>query len=229
MKPYYEDDHVTLYHGDCREVTAWLDADVLVTDPPYGMAYRSNRVAGRGGPLVAGDADVSVRDATLSVWGHGPALVFGTWKVDRPTATRQVLVWDKSEGNGTGALLWSPWGMSHEEIYVLGDWPPVVPGGRRREGGKPARGPGVLRVANYNTQAVDRPDHPTPKPIELMEHLIAKCPPGSVADPFAGSGSTLVAAKRLGRKAIGVELDERYCEIAARRLAQGVLDFGTAS
>jgi DNA modification methylase len=222
-EPYYSDDLVTLYHGDCREVTDWLEADVLVTDPPYGMAYAS-----RTGATIANDATLAARDAALAAWGARPALMFATWKVERPATTRQVLIWDKSEGNGTGALLWSPWGMSHEEVYVLGEWPPVAPGGRWREGGKPAREAGVLRVANYNTQALDRPDHPTPKPVGLMERLIAKCPPGTIADPFAGSGSTLVAAKNLGRRAIGVELDERYCEIAAKRLAQDTLFGGAA-
>ena len=221
MTPYYADDLVTLYHGDCREIAVWLDADVLVTDPPYGMAYVS-----RGGQRIAHDATTSVRDAALRMWGSRTALLFGTWKVPRPTATRQVLIWDKSQGNGTGAMVWSPWGMSHEEIYVLGEWPAVRPGGRWREGGNPARESGVLRVLNYNTQASARPDHPTPKPTALMERLIEKCPPGAIADPFAGSGSTLVAARNLGRRAIGVEIEERYCEIAARRLAQQPLPLG---
>ena len=223
--PYYSDEWVTLYHGDCREVTEWLAADVLVTDPPYGMAY-----ADRQGETIANDETTDARDHAIAAWGElRPALVFGTWRVARPTGVRQVLVWDKSQGNGMGGGSTSPWGLSHEEIYLLGRWPAITPGGRAREGGTPQRESGVLRVANYNTQDTDRPDHPTPKPIALMERLIAKCPPGTVADPFAGSGSTLVAAKRLGRKAIGVELDERYCEIAAKRLAQGVLDFGASA
>ena len=224
MSIYYQDENVTLYHGDCREVDAWLAADVLVTDPPYGMGYES-----RTGESIVNDATTDVREAALSAWGTRAALLFGTWKVERPAGTKQLLIWDKSEGNGTGALLWSPWGMSHEEIYVLGEWPPVVPGGRWREGGQPAREPGVLRVANYNTQSAIRPDHPTPKPIALMERLLRRCPPGVIADPFAGSGSTLVAARNLGRSAIGVEMEEKYCEVIAKRLDQYALDFGGVS
>ena len=136
------------------------------------------------------------------------------------------MVWDKGDSPGMGALD-LPWGLSHEEIYIIGNgWPKLPNGGRRREGGTPRRDPSIIRATLLNSQAADRPDHPTPKPVALMSALIAKCPPGVIADPFAGSGSTGVAAKALGRKAILVELEERYCEIAARRLAQDVLDFG---
>lgn len=225
MKPYYQDDLVTLYHGDCREVTEWLAADVLVTDPPYGMAYRDR--LGRHDP-IAGDSDTSTRDAILDSWGTGPALVFGTWRVPNPAGVKNVLIWDKGTDLGMGAS--TPWGLSHEEIYVLGAWPPLVPGGRVREGGQPSRVPSVLRVTKPNNASIGRVlEHPTPKPVGLMERLVDRCPPGTIADPFAGSGSTLVAAKALGRKVIGVELEERYCEIIAARCAQDAFDFGGAA
>ena len=215
--PYYQDDSVTLYHGDCLELAdLWTVADVLVTDPPYGMAYESNRNRDKRnvklGRPVAADNSTEARDEALALWGEGPALVFGRWSQPRPAATRTRLVWDKCV-QGTGDLS-IPWGPTDEEVYVLGS------------GFVGPRSPNVLRVQMLMSNDGARPDHPTPKPVALMEALIAKCPPGVIADPFAGSGSTLVAAKALGRKAIGVELEERYCEIAARRLAQDVLDFG---
>lgn len=228
IAPYYEGDLVTLYHGDCREITAWLDADVLVTDPPYGMGYVSNaRVRRTRMDAIAGDDSTAARDLVLDAWGSRPALTFGTWKIQKPAGVKVTLTWDKGPSVGSGDIT-MPWGLSTEEIYVTGNWPPIAAGGRAREGGTPARSVSVLRVANYNTQAPDRPNHPTPKPVSLMELLLVKCPPGVVSDPFAGSGSTLLAAKNLGRRAIGVELDERYCEIAAKRLAQDTLFGGVA-
>lgn len=228
VKPYYEDDLVTLYHGDCREVTAWLEADVLVTDPPYGMGYVSG-ASKHDGPTVAiaGDESIELRDEIVAAWGDRPALVFGTWRTPRPLGTRTLIVWDKGDSPGMGALD-LPWGLSHEEVYVIGHGWPVLPnGGRRREGGVPRRDPSIIRATLMNSQAHDRPDHPTPKPPVLMERLVMKTA-GTVADPFVGSGTTLLAAKNLGRKAIGVELEERYCEIAAKRLAQDTL-FGAVS
>jgi site-specific DNA-methyltransferase (adenine-specific) len=125
---------------------------------------------------------------------------------------REVLVWDKVVSTGMGDLD-IPWRPSWESIYVIGT------------GFVGRRSHGVIRCS-LPTLAPDRKWHPTPKPVPLLAALIEKCPPGVIADPFAGAGPTLVAAKMLGRKAIGVELEERYCEIAARRLDQGVMDFG---
>lgn len=213
--PYYQDDHVTLYHGDCLEVTEWLTADVLVTDPPYGMAYVSHSSRYQPTDPIAGDGDITLRDNVLARWGDRPALVFGTWRVTRPASTRQLVVWDKGDSPGMGDLS-IPWGPSHEEVYVLG------------AGFTGRRSGSVMRVRTLPAQSGQRPDHPTPKPISLMEGLIAKTG-GMVADPFAGSGSTLVAARNLGRRAVGVEVEERYCEIIASRLDQGVLDFGGAA
>lgn len=211
MKPYYSDSWVTIYHGDCREVTEWLSADVLVTDPPYGMTLRSGWNGAFGDLRIEGDDTPEVRDAALSMW-PGPALVFGRWSVARPTGTRMVLVWDKGSHAGMGDLS-MPWKPQTEEIYVIGS------------GFLGRRDSCVLRynaIAGTVALAEGR-QHPTEKPVGLMRDLIGKCPPGTIADPFMGSGTTLRAAKDLGRKAIGVELDERYCEIAARRMGQEVL------
>lgn len=216
MNPYYQDDRVTLYHGDCLEIDAWLDADVLVTDPPYGMAYESNfnrdRRNAKVGRAISADKTTEARDSALDLWGDKPALVFGRWREPRPAGTVARLVWDRGY-HGMGDLKF-PWGPADEEIYVLGC------------GFTGKREPNVIREHALMSGDSRRPDHPTPKPVPLMERLIQRCPPGVVADPFAGSGSTLLAARNLGRKAVGVEVEERYCELIAKRLDQMVFDFG---
>jgi site-specific DNA-methyltransferase (adenine-specific) len=128
--------------------------------------------------------------------------VFGTWRVDKPQGIRQTGYWDKGDDPGTGDLS-MPWGNSAEEFYIIG------------RGWVGKRGTNVLR-----------PNHPTPKPVALMERLLVNCPPGTIADPFAGSGATILAARNQGRKVIGVEIEEAYCELIAARADQGVLDFG---
>ena len=219
-EPYYEDDLVTLYHGDCREVTAWLEADVLVTDPPYGTQFsaenpkggygrRQNTGVGPEGFVIANDGTTETRDEALGMWsGRGPALVFGSPRMpDPPGEWADRLVWDKKRPGMNGG----PWRYRHESIYVTA---------------------GFLRTDNAAVSIIEafpeQADHIHGKPIALMVRLVAAAPPGTIADPFAGSGSTLVAAKQLGRRAIGVELDERYCEIAAKRLAQDTLFGGVA-
>jgi DNA modification methylase len=208
MKPYYEQDGITIYHGDCREVLPSLNADVLVSDPPYGMSYRS----GWSGVSVRGDSDTTIRDMVLSIWEPRPAAVFGRWDQPRPAGAKIRLIWDKGEWPGMGDLS-LPWGPSDEEIYILGG------------GWHGKRNGTVIRRNRIGGGGL----HPTEKPADLMEHIIRRAPPGTILDPFMGSGSTLVAAKRLGRKAIGIEIEERYCEIAAKRLAQRELFGGVAA
>ena len=223
MSIYYADEFVTLWHGDCREIDAWEAARVLITDPPYGIAWPSGSMHAAGPQMrvanaVEGDENLDARDAALASWGSKPAVVFGSWRQPRPIHTKHRLIWHKRQA--FPGFRTSPWYPAEEEIYILGTG--YV--------GAPTQNVFVTtEMRGGATGLVATIGHPTPKPLPLMEWLILKCPSGVIADPFAGSGSTLVAAKRLGRKAIGVELEERYCEVIAKRLAQGVLDFGSAS
>lgn len=216
MKPYYQDDWVTLYHGDCLEITDWLNADVLVTDPPYGQNYKSNMNRGNRQnwhEVIKGDDDVAVRDNALALWGDEKAgLVFGTWKVEKPKQTKQTVIWDKTPCGFMGDLS-IPFGSAHEEIYCIG-----------KNGWTGTRESSIINVQMLMSGDANRPDHPTPKPVGLMERLIGKTE-GVIADPFAGSGATLLAARNLGRKVIGIELEERYCDLIANRLSQQVFVF----
>lgn len=207
--PYYQDDHVTIYHGDSRGILQLIEAAaVMVTDPPYGYAYASNKGGHLGGEEIANDRDTTARDAVLEAWGSRPALVFGSWKRERPTTAANVLVWDKGDQPGMGDLK-LPWGHSHEEVYVLGS------------GFEGKRSGSVLR---FDRVPQARQLHQNEKPVPLMRELIAKCPPGLIVDPFMGSGATLRAAKDLGRRAIGIDVDAKWCQIAAERCSQEVLD-----
>lgn len=225
--PYFQDDLVTLYLGDALDVSEWMSADVLVTDPPYGIAWKgiSNYANGSSGPKnapkwedgIANDDNADIRDEVLRRWGNKPAVVFGSWRVARPEKTIHRLIWWK-RGMAPGPSR-MPFMTQDEEIYILGNGflktsPPMR---------------SVISTDESRSQAVSTIGHPTPKPVGLMEQLIERCPEGVIADPFAGSGATLVAARNLGRKVIGVELEEKYCELIASRLSQQVFDFGELS
>jgi len=210
LKPYYQDDFITLYLGDALENDEWLEADVLITDPPYGQAYKSNfnflGQRSKWHDKIVGDSTTESRDKVIERWGdERAAIVFGTWKRPRPEKTRQVVVWDKTPCGYLGDLA-LPFGNAHEEIYLL-----------NRHGWNGKREPSIIRQQMLATLNKNRPDHPTPKPIPLMEKLVSKTT-GVVADPFAGSGATLIAAKNLGRKSIGFEISEDYCNVIVNQL-----------
>ena len=245
MKPYYDHGGVTLYHGDCREVLPELGVtvDCVVADPPYGETSLPWDRWPDGWPTV-------VAAHTRSMWCFGSLRMFldrrdefGGWKLS------QDVVWEKP--NGTGFTT-DRFKRVHEHAlhWYRGHWDGLhlaVPrdgrAGATKTALRTAKPPhtgdigsalyvddgtrlarSVLKVANMHGQAT----HPCEKPLGILDPLIAyACPPdGTVLDPFAGSGSTLVAARDSGRRAIGVEADERYCEVIARRLDQGSLFAG---
>ena len=203
--PYAEGRDWVLYHGDCLDILPRLDAgsvDAVVTDPPYGISYASGWAAR---PKIANDDDTEARDLMLRLW-DGPAIVFGRWDQPRPAATRCRLIWNKGDWPGMGDLSF-PWGPSDEEVYVIG-------------AGFTGRRSGTVITQNRITNGT----HPNEKPVGLLCDLIEKTPGKRILDPFTGSGTTGVACIRTGRKFIGIEIDEHYCEVAARRMREAEAD-----
>lgn len=206
MKPYYEEDGITIYHGDCREILPNIErSDVILADPPYanGTDYASYEDTPRNlQELVEGVGpffDESVSAITCGV-GNIHAWPKPDW----------VLAWFTPAGVGSG-----PWGFCcWQPILVYGACPYSASGQGRRQD------------AVVCTESAEVNGHPCPKPIGLWKWLLKRISISDrdvVLDPFMGSGTTLRAAKDLGRRAIGIEICEKYCEIAAKRLAQKVL------
>lgn len=214
VKPYYEHAGITIYHGDCRQIIPSLQFGFVLTDPPFGIAHASGHGASWQDTQIQGDEDVTTRDEAIRLMLGHPMLVFGSWKAPRPVWMKNLLIWDKGPAFGMGDLSF-PWKNSFEEIYCIGE-------GFRHEN----RDPGVIRgYFSPFSEAAGR-CHPNEKPVSLLAYLLKRHNANPILDPFAGSGTVLAAAKNLNRPAIGIEIEERYCEIAARRLSQEVLDFG---
>lgn len=223
MKPYYEDALVTLWHGDANELLSELKAsvDCVLTDPPYGIAW-SQHGGGKTGkskgmrrlPPIIGDDDVSVRDAVLALLAPRPALVFGSFRAPFPASVVQVLVYRKTPDAG---LVGSTTGFRRdaEPIFLLGDWPV-----------RKAHRSSVVE-SRIGLQALAKPGlHPHAKPLDVLTVLLRALPAGTVMDPFAGSGTTLLESKNAGIPAVGIEIDEGYCEQTTFRLTQEVLELG---
>jgi site-specific DNA-methyltransferase (adenine-specific) len=221
MKPYFERDGIVIYHGDCREVLSSIQADVIVTDPPYGIGWSRGVNAARASkahPGIANDKDTSVRDEVLLALQHLPAIVFGSFYAPFPANIKHIMVWQKPPDAG---VVGSTTGYRRdvEPIFLVGPWPK-----------HPVRWSSVIPSGHTSMKQVcQETGHPHTKPLRLLRSLIQRCPEGVILDPFMGSGSTLLAAYLEGRRAIGIELEERYCEIAAKRLQQAVLPLEMAA
>ena len=210
MKPYYQDDFCTIYHGDCREILPTLPkVDLVLTDPPYGMNWQSNHRK-RKHSKIEGDAELPTETITTAVgMASAAAYVFCRWdNINQMPAPKSVLVWVKNN--------WSMGDLEHEHGR---QWEACLfyP---QKEHRFIKRIPDVIARNRTGNEL-----HPTEKPVSLMTELIACNFGDTILDPFMGSGTTLRAAKDLGRKAIGIEIEERYCEIAAKRMAQEVFSF----
>lgn len=218
-EPYYQDDHVTIYHADCLDLLPLILADVMVTDPPYGIGWSKgeNKAANsKRHSGIVNDESTATRDNALELWGNRPAAIFGSFAAIPPVGTKQTLVYQKPNDSGVVGST-NGYRRDVEPIYVIGSWP-------KRSPTKSS----VLRskISNVggSSSPAGRTGHPHAKPPDLMRELILAIGPGVILDPFMGSGTTLRAAKDLNRKAIGIEIEEKYCEIAARRMGQEVLN-----
>lgn len=211
MKPYYKHAGITIYHGDCREILPTLDkVDLVLTDPPYGMEFQSHyRIIKH--EKVIGDTALPLSLIVAAIqFAKRAAYVFCRWdNLPEMPPPKSVLAWVKNN--------WSMGDLAHEHGR---QWEACC--FYANEGHEfTKRIPDVIYASRTGNKL-----HPTEKPVHLLRQLI-ECNVGdSVCDPCMGSGTTLRAAKDLGRRAIGIELKEQYCEIAARRLAQEVLEFG---
>lgn len=196
VTPYYQDEYVTLYHGDCREILPEItDVGVVISDPPYPNN------AGHFAEAIAAAEEVC-RTFPAERW-----LVF--WHALRQPPVRHPLVarhiWYRTNTNRPD---------NYEAIYEF------AADGKKRA----SRVLAYAVISEGLTGCYEATGHPTQKNVKLMRALVAMTS-GTVVDPFAGSGTTLRAAKDVGRRAIGVEIEERWCETIARRLDQGVLRF----
>jgi len=242
VKPYYEDDAVTIYHGDCLSVLPHLDVSLaaVVSDPPYASGARQEAQRNASGAMLRGQrwASKPIENDQMTTTGFvwlmretcyavrpmladgGSVLLFIDWR-QWPTLVGAVettnlrvngmVVWDKvSYGLGNGFR------AQHELVLFASKGTPRVVDH------------GVPNVLAFKREAND--DHPSPKPVPLMSRLleVVSAPGDLVLDPFMGAGATLRAAKDGGRRAIGIEVEERYCEIAAERCAQDVLALDAA-
>jgi len=222
MKPYYSESGITIYHGDCREILPTLPkVDLVLTDPPYGLGI--DKALFKAADTQYGRAAAPKRNYGSTDWDKKPGNEI--FEIIRAHSTHQIIF----GGNYFTDILppskcWVTWDKklldqcSNDFADCELAWCSFD---------KPAR---MIRfmwsgMLQNNMKEKEERLHPTQKPVPVIQKLLEWFSLGSdvVLDPFMGSGTTLRAAKDLGRKAIGIEIEEKYCEIAVKRLAQEVL------
>jgi hypothetical protein len=208
MKPYYSDSQCQIFLGDCREILPTLPkVDLVLTDPPYGLG------------MEYGEASVDSRESLVAlVHQFLPAAISISKRTVLTPGVTNLWIYPEP----TWTMCWAISGAGARGKWGFNCWQPIL-----CYGADPylAAARGARPDLVYLNETSPKNGHPCPKPIGLILRLIDRCSIGdeTIADPFLGSGTTLVAAKQLGRKAIGIELEEKYCEIAARRLQQEYL------
>ncbi len=218
MKPYYQQDGISIYHGNSEEIAPMLTAlnsskfDLCLTDPPYGLQENARRVASRGKLAKTtdyGDFEWDAEPASgleiLAALNSAKESIIWGGNYFNLGPQRGWLVWDKENGGNDFADCELAWTNLKTSVRIFRHmWN------------------GMLRASENDIPRV----HPTQKPIALMKWCLSFAPDAkTVIDPFMGSGSVLVAAKHRGLTAVGIDMEERYCEIAANRLSQRILAF----
>lgn len=202
MKPYYDHNGITIYHGDCLEIMPQLEpVDLIVTDPPWGVNCVRGYNERTKKPIFGDD-----KRPDISWMGQKKAIVWGG-----NLFAHQLPI-------SSGWLVW----YKYVQDYAPNSqcelaWTNVVKTIRFFQ----------RQFTGFMCNSDGGKQHSAQKPISLMKWCLSFCEDGLVCDPYMGSGTTIVAAKAMNRQAIGIEIEEKYCEIAARRLAQEVLPFGS--
>jgi DNA modification methylase len=237
--PYFEKGGIVIYHGDCRKILPLIQFDLLLSDPPYGVTQQE------------WDNVDSVFEmvmlAPLAVFTTGERLL-ATLIHSMPKRYRHIWVWDRVNHNTDFLNAGRRPMRAHELIAVFSkeaqySFEPVKRPGyhvpRRSQSangngsygwvdadcsrGKPKTELHPRSIIEFAGSKTNTQLHPTEKPVPLYEYLLQTYPAELTVDPWMGSGTTLVAARNCGRRCVGIEMEERYCEIAAKRLSQGVL------
>ena len=203
MKAYYEDTKagIVIYHGDCREILPHLPkVDLVLTDPPYGLGHKLHD----GGTWSTNP----IYDAVLD-WDIAPPTDLLMQVIEK---ARHAIIWGGNYFDLPPSRCWLAW-EKRESMPTLADMELAW-----------CNRDFVAKLFKERRNPDGKRKHPTQKPVSLFRWCIEFIPTANtILDPFMGSGTTLRAAKDLGRKAIGIEICEAYCEIAAKRLQQHVL------